>query len=273
MFIGIRTWSRNMKEKKIQLIDELTKWNKITPSINYNREIAKQMSLFSALAYLSDNKQTVKQHLKSYKVTKLAYFDVDGTEAMLFKSGKSVVVAFRGTEPTELKDVIADLNLFPTKGETQGMVHRGFAKALDNIWNDVERVLDETYTKGDVVYFTGHSLGGALATVAAARSKYIGQVYTFGQPRVGTKKYCQSVKSKFYRHVHGADIVPSVPFGLMYTHMGEYINVEMNNTTPLNSSWIIFKTRWKNRWNSFFSRRPLVNLISDHDIILYYKNI
>ena len=63
MFIGIRTWSRRMKEKKIELIDELGKWNSISQSVNYDRNIAKQMSLFSALAYLSDNKQTVKQHL------------------------------------------------------------------------------------------------------------------------------------------------------------------------------------------------------------------
>jgi hypothetical protein len=73
--------------------------------------------------------------------------------------------------------------------------------------------------------------------------------------------------------VHGADIVPSVPFGLLYTHMGEYIHVEMDNTTHLTSAWKIFKTRWKSRWNSFFSRRPLLKLIADHDIILYYKNI
>lgn len=263
-----------VKKQKVKLIDELPKWNSVEPHLEYNKNIAKQMALFSALAYLSDNKSVVKTHLKNYEnIKKIYFFDNNGTEAMMFKCGKSIVLSLRGTEPTELKDIISDLNIIPRNGEKQGLVHRGFAKALDNIWDDVETTLDALYRAGDVVYITGHSLGGALATVAAARSKYIAQVYTYGQPRVGDKTYSKNVKSKIYRHVHRADIVPSVPFGLLYKHIGEIYYVDMGCCEKVESLKKYSTTRLKKQWGSVLSRKPLWSLVSDHSILDYYLNI
>ena len=74
------------------------------------------------------------------------------------------------------------------------------------------------------VIITGHSLGGAIATLAAAEmelvnasSRYnVSRVYTFGSPRVGNAKfatwYNNNTMSESYRVVHNKDIVPHLPF-------------------------------------------------------------
>ncbi|GMT04641.1 hypothetical protein PENTCL1PPCAC_26815, partial [Pristionchus entomophagus] len=68
---------------------------------------------------------------------------------------------------------------------------------------------------------TGHSLGGALASLAAAQTVKIGRcsvsqvkLYTFGQPRVGTYQFSKNFDDlgiESYRIVHGSDAVPALP--------------------------------------------------------------
>ncbi|KAH7708821.1 Protein F25A2.1, partial [Aphelenchoides avenae] len=68
---------------------------------------------------------------------------------------------------------------------------------------------------------TGHSLGGALASLAAGSLAQQGiypsaniRLYTFGQPRTGNVAYAQAIEHlvpEAYRVVHSHDIVPHVP--------------------------------------------------------------
>ena len=87
------------------------------------------------------------------------------------------------------------------------------------------------------LYVTGHSLGGALATLFTAVRLYVhndadeslGAVFTFGQPRVGNSKFarymeqilcprhCQGHEKKYFRVVFGSDIVPRVPCWLTHS--------------------------------------------------------
>ncbi len=53
------------------------------------------------------------------------------------------------------------------------------------------------------VWFTGHSLGGALATLAAGRYERAPEVYTFGAPRVGDGEHVKSLDTPVYRFVNG----------------------------------------------------------------------
>ena len=118
---------------------------------------------------------------------------------------------FRGTQPTQMADVSADLKIKCHVTKSQGLVHSGFAGALDCIWDDLEGVIDIAYNKHKFknIYFTGHSLGGALAVVAA-KCKYVAEVYTYGQPRVGNRLYAKQVKSKVHRFVNNNDVVPRI---------------------------------------------------------------
>eukprot|EP00250_Pteridium_aquilinum_P021261 c25073_g2_i2 orf=1584-2525(+) len=81
---------------------------------------------------------------------------------------------------------------------------------------------------GAKLYITGHSLGGALATVFSAlllaegsdACPNLGGIFTFGQPRVGDAKFanfmekrlCRSNARKYFRVVYRTDVVPRVPF-------------------------------------------------------------
>ncbi len=51
-------------------------------------------------------------------------------------------------------------------GETVGWVHRGFKREVDDLWPRLEQALvNNTRT----LWFTGHSLGGAMAAICAGR--------------------------------------------------------------------------------------------------------
>jgi predicted lipase len=262
---------------ELDLKTEFEKYKTIEKTGEYSTSVAKQLALFSTLVYKTDNKHFLENALSGYTKSHFKTFDNDGTEALVVKTGTCIVLSFRGTEPTELKDILADINIIPKKSEErQGIVHSGFAEALDKIWDDVELYLDSIHASGDLVYICGHSLGGALATVAAARSKYLCQVYTYGQPRVGSKKYAKNVKSTIYRHVQGADIVPAVPLPMiLYRHMGEIKVVDKKKkivyttSSLLNFDWIRFKLMV----SSIFSKVPFLSLVKDHDISDYYDNI
>jgi triacylglycerol lipase len=122
-----------------------------------------------------------------------------------------VVIAFRGTDNLERWLTDAAVVQRPWPG---GLVHKGFADALDAAWGAVRTLLDE-HMPGRDLWLTGHDLGGALAVLAAARLLHEGTeieaVYTFGAPRVGNPGFYESYQSITYRLVHNNDIVPHVP--------------------------------------------------------------
>jgi hypothetical protein len=100
-----------------------------------------------------------------------------------------------------------------------GGLHAGFLGAFQNVWLDNSRgsglatILAELGKAQErTVWFTGHSLGGALATLAAFWYEGKSTLYTFGSPRVGNATF----RAKFgnrsaFRITHATDIVPTVP--------------------------------------------------------------
>ena len=135
----------------------------------------------------------------------------------------AVVVVFRGTNRPA--DWITNLSYLQVEGYV-GKVHRGFARALDSIWGEILECMRPLHDKGQKVWIAGHSLGGALATLAAKRLEPPHgphAVYTFGQPRVGDPAFAQGYGQRLYRFVNNRDIVPNFPLpGIFnrYRHVG-----------------------------------------------------
>lgn len=147
-------------------------------------------------------------------------FDNKETQGILVQSTAGpewAALVFRGTE-RKPADVITDLELsFPLLG-TGVIVHRGFKKALDAVWADVEKALAKITVP---LFMTGHSLGAALATLAAARHAPKA-VYTFGSPLVGNHAFADTLKNvPIFRVVDDIDGVTFVPPPqLGYLHVG-----------------------------------------------------
>ena len=93
---------------------------------------------------------------------------------------------------------------------------------------------------------TGHSLGGAVASLAiyeAVNRNYISPKYnepvliTYGQPRTGNEQFVTDFNSKitnYFRVVRDGDIVASIPYALInnpYRHLGGLILVNKEMTS------------------------------------------
>ena len=164
----------------------------------------------------------------------ISVFGVDNnsSQAALVEHEDYLCMAFRGTN--EPKDWLDNLNLIATK-QLFGQFHSGFWNAVEDIWEPLDnhcRNLQQA--KRRPVFITGHSLGGAMATVAAAKflheDRPFTSVYTFGQPRVMTRKTAQifntECKSRFFRFHNNNDIVTRIPARIMgYSHVGTYFYI------------------------------------------------
>ncbi|MEM7793442.1 MAG: lipase family protein [Cyanobacteria bacterium P01_C01_bin.118] len=178
------------------------------------------------------------------------------TQAFIFRTDKCIVLAFRGSQ--EIRDWYTNfstkLRKFTIRREGQtsissykGRVHTGFFLA----WASVERRVlaqirswQKELKPGEQLpplVVTGHSLGGALATMAAASLQdnniSVAGLYTYGQPRVGDRSFTRQLNTnlanKVFRFINNNDIVPHVPppFSLrsptrLYAHLGavKYFN-------------------------------------------------
>ncbi len=158
--------------------------------------------------------------------------------------------------------------------ETLGQqVHRGFKKEADDLWPIAES--DCWKTRGRM-WLCGHSLGGAIATIYAGRCKmpYIKtnpvELFTYGSPRVGTKKYVAHCTVKHVRWVNNNDIVTRVPPAWMgYHHVGEemYLNAygKVRTHTPYQ--------RVKDRYRGVILglKAGKIDHFSDHAIVRYIE--
>ena len=240
---------------------------------------AAEMSLLSAIVYY--HYDSINSDLLSWGWKDWYWFDTEGTQAFVLapkKDDDRIIICFRGTEPTQMSDVFADLKAWPKRSKEKGLVHFGFVEALDKIYPKIEecierislRLRDETR-----VICTGHSLGAALATICASRID-AHELYTFGSPRVGNAAFIKEMKSdkiKHYRFVNNNDVVTKVPFAIMgYRHGGElqYINHYGNirKMTP----WQRTKDQWRGRLAAWKKRQPFDG-IRDHNIDDYHEKI
>ena len=66
-----------------------------------------------------------------------------------------IVIACRGTEPTEYNDIKADANALPVIAETVSRVHAGFKAEVDELWPEITEDLFRTVNKKKDLWFCG----------------------------------------------------------------------------------------------------------------------
>jgi len=164
-------------------------------------------------------KADVEATLRQIGFTTCVFFSTVSTQGFLAQDPVTPlsVLTFRGTE-LDPQDLATDLNALLVSWPSGGQVHRGFAEALEADWETLTTILGQV--PGPLLY-TGHSLGAALATLAASR-RPPRALYTFGCPRIGDPAFAASTASLIHqRFVHCCDIVCRVPPEAMtYCHTG-----------------------------------------------------
>ncbi|HEU0191767.1 MAG TPA: lipase family protein [Mycobacterium sp.] len=164
------------------------------------------------------------------------------------KTTRTAFLSFRGS--SDLSDWLADFDFVPANYRPVsgfGQVHTGFQDVYECVRADIAANLAAATAGCDHILIVGHSLGAALAVLAApdiARTK-LGKppntieprLVTFGGPRVGLSDFAAAFDAAIeccYRVVNFLDIVPLVP-PTPYVHVGTEISVDSGG--PIDIGW------------------------------------
>ncbi|VDK17801.1 unnamed protein product [Anisakis simplex] len=185
---------------------------------NYNESEARMLAYLSGAAYSDDPQKFVE------KVEKYCDKAWNTCSAYVIRSdvAKEFIVVYRGTT-TSSQLFLQGAHTLATRKNflAAGKVHPYFINGVNALWFDISKHLNNEQYKSYPVIFTGHSLGGAMASLAVMRTVLKGlrssdqvKLVSFGQPRVGGKdfvaKHNELVPYSF-RVVHKHDMVPHIP--------------------------------------------------------------
>ncbi len=204
------------------------------------------LSEFSRLIYVrGDNEadipgQTASRNLFLHKIglEESWFYNGQHIQCAIVKSlpgrGKRFsVLVFRGTRG-RLSNWLFNLNTSLSPWPSGGKVHKGFKLLLMEVWEEIQQQLKSI---SEPIYYTGHSLGGALAVLAASLSKPQA-VYTFGSPRIGNLDFVNATKEiDIYRVVNPRDIVAGVISNPDIMHIGEAHYLATTKNTNSERCW------------------------------------
>ncbi len=235
-------------------------------------------------------------------------YDYEGTQALLVSINKYLILAFRGTQTNSFKEIkkdfMADANAIVTRCTSKGGVHTGFNKAFTLIAKQIQSDLNEQKYAQKSLIITGHSLGGALATLAAKRLVHTGGIaacYTFGAPRVGDEEWSYEIKTPIYRVVNAADCVTMLPpggivismlrtiLGLIpwvgsflknllgrfqgYTHCGDMRYLTNCPAGNYEGVKLTYAVSFYRRIHILFRSKMFMQFLKDHSISIYRKKL
>jgi hypothetical protein len=210
----------------------------VAQSHRFNPVNAWWLSELSRLMYRKDATEGVQppdhlsrnDYLGRVNLVERHFFDGPTIQAALVENireetGNVAVLVFRGTSG-RLTNWLVNLDMVMRPWSAGGKVHRGFKSSFLKLWDTIATALEAI---NKPLFYTGHSLGGALATLAASLH-HPQAVYTFGSPRIGDAAFAQSLSDvPVFNISNPRDIVPGLPPSASwwrFTHAG----IRVNNT-------------------------------------------
>jgi hypothetical protein len=151
--------------------------------------------------------------------------------AVAYTSRGEAYLIFRGTQT--LRNWMLDLDV----RECVPGLHRGFSMAWQRLETQVRQWLEGLPSPPSQLSCSGHSLGGAMAVVAADRLSHqykIHQVVTFGSPRLAKPQFAENytksgLAAKTTRYIHETDLIPRLVPSSMYMHLGQEFFITKGN--------------------------------------------
>jgi triacylglycerol lipase len=242
----------------------------------YNHRNAKWLAEFSRLMYVRD--ADARRAFLPPGITEEVLEGTHPTEVAIFRAPDFDVLAFRGTQLDSpagfLDDLRIDVRLpIPLPWPHAGRVHGSIGRELVRIWPIIEKRL-LALPHPQPLFFTGHSLGGAMATLASAvsRKRTPRATYTFGAPRVGDATFVASIHPVPLHRVENAhDPIPMVPRVLGWVPAGTLQLFKANAVLPkvLTSTFLGHALDAAARIAGDLTG---INLL-DHDPAIYVENV
>lgn len=252
--------------------------------VGYSNDVGANLAHASAAAYLSRDEIAMQCGKEGGELINYIEDAKTGTECFVATRDGDLLIAFRGTQ--DAKDWITDAKFRRTSWDG-GSVHRGFAAAYNSVSEQIRKALTDAAVNGGGIsrlWLTGHSLGGALATLCALDMRmdgyYVDGVYTFGSPRVGDSNfatyYNYLLRDRTFRITNGNDVVTRLPAFLAgYKHVGQEVFWDQFGEVRLNPKW------WSkipgDIWgfaaelNLTFPPATLMKIFNDHPMTGYLK--
>jgi len=239
-----------------------------------NFKVINDYAVFSKAAYQSKQDIYNLSLQKNYKPTfyhNIPEFDI-AYYLLTNDATRTQIIAVRGTSNIDNAMVDIALQLMPDR-HTGIDLHDGFAKAALAIYANIRPLIKPDY----IINTTGHSMGGAIALILAMHlniDQYtIGQVVTFGQPKVtNTNGSYKFQNLNVIRVVTEKDLVPLVPpfdptnmnLQTIYWHLGQEIILLAGNTYS-----ILDGMNSMLRATKFTETMLDENNVADHNMDLY----
>ncbi|WP_370968241.1 lipase family protein [Enterobacter wuhouensis] len=209
-----------------QLYKDGSAWNTLVQDVPYSKRYYPPVFLDSSRD-TSPKADEKNPHGTAQTENETAATKADGdTQLYYVYNADKVIVAWRGT--ASLFDVGTDLAFRPVNSELcdinktecttllpAGKVHVGFWSGYSRVEKKFNKEILELLKtiESRMLFICGHSLGGALALIHAAKLKiYNPLLYTYGMPRTFTRDaVLQLSEIIHFRHVNDNDPIPAVP--------------------------------------------------------------
>jgi len=158
---------------------------------------------------------------------------------------KRICVVFRGTE--SIRDLLCDVSFCKMELTPGVRVHRGFNQVLvGDTYRLIRTSLHELTTQYPhySVYLSGHSLGGALATLCAYKFVHLPMfsnvdmfhVISYGSPRIGNigwrDAFNNNSRLSHLRVTNDKDIITVTPTWGFY-HVGREVHMDMSSVSVI----------------------------------------
>tara|TARA_B100001093_G_scaffold306156_1_gene292194 strand:- start:148 stop:978 length:831 start_codon:yes stop_codon:yes gene_type:complete len=248
--------------------------------MQFNKKILKDMAKLCSLSYKKQSEMNGLFGIRPFcnnehplylcKNTPKLHVSSDKNDCQVYTTlyDNKFIAVFRGTESG--RDILTDLNmarmpmdLDHIEKNKRPWVHWGFLRQFRTVDDKINIAIKEYINNKEIedkdknIIFCGHSLGGALSSLACVEfsqkykdSKIPIHSITFGSPRVGSKYFAKLFNKNVqtsYRFVNDNDPVPLMPTPVRYSHVNGcvwlYEDLVLNET----STW-----RWWRFVRNFF---------------------
>ena len=179
----------------------------------YHAGFASLCAVASQLVYQPDEQVT---RPRPAEASGLSLIVEHNHRCLLLVYADCIIVAFRGTDAGELADWKTNLQHTPAAGPF-GLVHSGYLAAVDLLWPRLAESLQRMRENNQTLLLTGHSMGGALAVVAAAKFAAAGAIPLAGLytsvsrqlPKPPSRPSSpRASDGRYFRFVNSIDMVP-----------------------------------------------------------------